>query len=74
MVNYLKKENEKITDQDILEREKVNKVIVRFVSITITLAMILYTAHVCLQKNNYYHGTIDNPKKVEESIENKHTK
>jgi len=74
MVNYLKKENEKITDQDILEREKVRKGVIRFTAISITLAMILYTAHICLQKDNYYHGTIDNPKKVEESIENKHTK
>ncbi len=73
-MNYMKKEQEKITDQEIIEREKINKGVIRFVSITITLAMIAYTAYMCLQKDNPYHGEIENPKKVEESVEETHSK
>lgn len=73
-MNYLDKEKKKINDQDILEREKINKGVVRFISITFTLAMLAYTVHMCLQKNNYYHGVILNPKNIEESVENTHHK
>ncbi len=73
-MNYMKKEQEKITDQDMIQREKINKGVISFVSITITLAMIAYTACMCLQKKNSYHGVIDNPKKVEECVENQRSK
>ena len=70
-MNFEKEEQKKITDQDKLTKQSGNKGFIRFISISISLAMIAYTTCMCLQKVNKYSNEPKNKQQIEEPVKTK---
>ncbi len=74
IMDFLKEEQKKITDQED-KSEKLRKGIITFISVSIILGFLAFSYEYFLVKENKYHGSIKNLKKIEDNIdENKKSK
>ena len=73
-MDFLEEEQKKITDQED-KSEKLRKGIITFISVSIILGFLAFSYEYFLVKENKYHGSIKNLKKIEDNIdENKKSK